>query len=531
MTRTSSAFPSISRRLLLKRAVATGGAVLVGAALAACGAEGTGSSGNIPTVATGGVATVTGGATRAASPVSNATGSTPVVSGPQSVPTAFSVATSAPAAATAAPVVAGSATTGTTAAAPTAMAGGGFDWMRFKGTTLRVFANVNPAHTAIQKNIPEFERLTGIKVNYEELPELQGRQKLVVEFTAGNSTIDVFTSSLHQERLLYAKNGWYLPLNEYLNNPQLVHPDFDWNDFFQGAKDIVTVNGRIVGMPELMDTNITYYRKDLLQKAGIAPPKNTDEVEAAAKMLHAPPMVYGFVARGQKTQNATQIDPYLRNFGGGYFDKDGKPILDSDGNVKAVDWYAGMLKRYGPPGVTNFSWPEASQLFQQGRVAIYTDGASFAPPFEDKAKSTVAGNMGYGIFPAGPAGNFPPLYGNSWSVYAGTKNKEAAWYFTMWATNKQNTATVQRSGVTMGRSSVWMDMSTRMGSPLPGEFFDSAFQMLRTSVPGLAPVINVAESRDIVSVGVIDVINGQDAKTVMKRVNDEFTALVNKEKA
>jgi len=54
--------------------------------------------------------------------------------------------------------------------------------------------------------------------------------------------------------------------------------------------------------------------------------------------------------------------------------------------------------------------------------------------------------------------------------------------------------------------------------------------MLKISVPGLAPVINVPESRDIVSVGVIDVINGQDAKTVMMRVNTEFTALVNKEK-
>ena len=40
---------------------------------------------------------------------------------------------------------------------------------------------------------------TGITVYFEDLPEIQGRQKLVVEFAGGGGSLDVFASSLHVE--------------------------------------------------------------------------------------------------------------------------------------------------------------------------------------------------------------------------------------------------------------------------------------------------------------------------------------------
>ena len=503
----------LSRRQLLRRGAATAGAALAAAALAACGGGGSSSSGNIST-ATSAPATKAPTTTAGTAPVgTSAVGSAAASTAP--APGGFSVTAAA-----------GSAPSGT------ASASGGFDWQRFKGASIRVFVPTNPINTPIKNGLGDFEKLTGIKVNFEDLPENNAREKLTVEFTAGSSTIDVFSSSLHQERLLFAKNGWYAPMNEYLSDPKTVSPDFDWpGDFFKGAVDIMVVNDKIMGMPGNMDTNITFYRKDLLDQAGMKPPKTMDELEAAAKKFHNPPQMYGFVARGQKTSNATQIDPYFRNFGGGYFDKSGTPIMNSPEDIKAVEFYAMMLRKYGPPGVTNFSWPEASALFQQGRVALYTDGTGFAGPFEDKTKSTVAGKMGYGIFPAGPAGNFPPLFAGSWSIYAKSKNRDAAWFFCQWAANKANTLKILQGGTSVARASAWNNPESRSGTSLPPEWFESTFAMLKASVPGLPPVIHVAESRDIISVGVIDVINGQDAKTVMDRVQQEFKALVDKEKA
>lgn len=405
-----------------------------------------------------------------------------------------------------------------------------FDWQRYAGTEIRVFVPINPAHTTLAEHFNEFEELTGIKVNYEELPENNSRQKLTIEFAGGSSTIDVFTSTLYQEKLLFHQSGWYTPLNEFVDDPNMTNADFDIDDYFAGAAEAMRVDEEIVAVPVNMDTNITYYRKDLLDEAGIAPPTTMDELRAAAEAMHNPPDMFGFVARGQKTSNATQIDPYFRNFGGSYFDDEGNPALNSPENIEAVEFYANMLIDFGPPGVTNFSWAEASQLMQQGRVALYTDGAGFAGPFEDPEKSTVVGKMGYGIFPAGPAGNFPPIYASAFSIYSGSEKKEAAWYFIQWATGKEMTLQVLTNGVAVGRASAWDNPSARENSTLPGEFFDSARQMLEAGVPGLPPIIHVAEARDIISVGLIDVINGGDATEVMNRVQDEFTALVDSER-
>ena len=59
------------------------------------------------------------------------------------------------------------------------------------------------------KHIPEFESLSGMKVKHEFLPEVQGRQKLVVEMTGGSGGVDGFHSSMHVEKRRFWKLGWY----------------------------------------------------------------------------------------------------------------------------------------------------------------------------------------------------------------------------------------------------------------------------------------------------------------------------------
>src|SRR5204863_388545 len=83
----------------------------------------------------------------------------------------------------------------------------------------------------LEKNIPEFESLSGMKVKWETLPEIQARQKMTVEMTANSGGIDAFFTSLHVEKKRFWKAGWYHPLNKFLADPTLTSPDFDWNDF------------------------------------------------------------------------------------------------------------------------------------------------------------------------------------------------------------------------------------------------------------------------------------------------------------
>ena len=61
---------------------------------------------------------------------------------------------------------------------------------------------------------PEFEKQTGIKVEFAELPELQARQKLTVEFTAGTGGIDAWLTCMHVEKRRFWKSGWYADLEQ-----------------------------------------------------------------------------------------------------------------------------------------------------------------------------------------------------------------------------------------------------------------------------------------------------------------------------
>ena len=122
--------------------------------------------------------------------------------------------------------------------------------MQFKGQSINVQFNKHPHNTVIEENIPEFTKLTGITVNFEDLPELQGRQKLVVEFAGGGGNIDAFNASYHVEKIAFSKSGWFLPLNEMIANKKLLSPEWDWNDVPEpGKKEVTLADGKIVGHP------------------------------------------------------------------------------------------------------------------------------------------------------------------------------------------------------------------------------------------------------------------------------------------
>jgi multiple sugar transport system substrate-binding protein len=65
-------------------------------------------------------------------------------------------------------------------------------------------------------------------------------------------------------------------------------PSVDWQDFYPGERAVTTVNGKVIGMPALVDNLAIVYNKSLFQKAGLSAPTatwNWDDFRAAAKKL------------------------------------------------------------------------------------------------------------------------------------------------------------------------------------------------------------------------------------------------------
>ena len=406
-----------------------------------------------------------------------------------------------------------------------------FDWKQFKGTTIYIPFVKHPWATVAEQALPEFTDLTGITVNYEDLPEIQARQKLVVEFAGGGGTLDAFVTSLHVEKTLFSKSGWYLPLNDMLADKKLVSPELDMKDTVGAAIAAITASdGKVLALPNFTDVSIMAYRKDLLEAKGIKPPQDHTELEAAVKALHNPPQVYGWCARGLKNANMTQWPCQFLNFGGEYI-KDGKAALNSPGGQQSVEFYTRMDHDYGPPGVVNFNWYEVTAAFLQGQVAFMEDGVNFFTQYEDASKSAVKGKVGYMLVPKGPGGQIPPTYTSGVAVSSRSKNPGAAFLFAQWLTGKTVGIKEQLGGVGVARLSTWDDPKVKEGAAMPKEWVDTYLQGMKIGKPGLPEIAAVTQYRDDVGGLLQQAIEGGPTKDVVDQMNAAFQAILDKEKA
>jgi len=410
-----------------------------------------------------------------------------------------------------------------------AKAADAFSWQRFKGSKIFIQFTKNPWSDVMEKMLPDFEKQTGIKAEFADLPEIQARQKLTVEFTAGSGGIDVWYTSMHVEKRRFWRSGWYLDVRKFLNDPTMTAPDYDWNDMAAGAKSIATQpDGSISGMPAFVDPWILFYRKDLFAQKGLKPPKTLAEMEEFSQKFHNAPSLYGFVARGLKNANAPAWDWVLFSMGGNFQTKDGKASVNTPEAVKAMDYYAGMLRRFAPPGVVNFNWYECSSAFMQGQVAMYFDGVNFAGQFEDKEKSKIAGNVGYAVLPAGPAGHFSPIFGNAVAVSAQSKVPGPAYFFAQWATTKQSAVKELLAGVGSARTSVWSDPEVKAKPKMPADWYQAYVDSLKIGRLGLPEIVGVTEYRDIIGVAIQKAIEGAKSADVLAAAQKEFQEVLDK---
>jgi multiple sugar transport system substrate-binding protein len=410
-----------------------------------------------------------------------------------------------------------------------AKAADGFSWQRFKGSKIFIQFTKNPWADTMEKLVPDFEKETGIKIESATLPEIQARQKLTVEFTAGSGGIDVWYTSMHVEKRRFWRSGWYLDLRKYLNDPTMTSPDYDWNDMAAGAKSIATQpDGSISGLPAFVDPWILFYRKDLFAQKGLKPPKTLAEMEEFAQKFHNGPKFFGFVARGLKNANAPAWDWVLFSMGGNFQTKDGKASVNTPEAVKAMDYYAGMLRRFAPPGVVNFNWYECSSAFMQDQVAQYFDGVNFASQFEDKEKSKIAGKVGYSVLPAGPAGHYSPIFGNAVAVSAQSKVPGPAYFFAQWATSKRSAVKELLAGTGSARTSVWSDPEVKAKPKMPADWYQAYVDSLKIGRLGLPEIVAVTEYRDIIGVAIQKAIEGAKSADVLAAAQKEFQEVLDK---
>lgn len=388
---------------------------------------------------------------------------------------------------------------------------GQFNWKQAQGTEVRLLALRAWFTDHWKANLPEFEKLTGIKVVVEDYPEDPFRQKLAVEMSAKSKSVDVFTTGTMREGRQFVASGWYGDLTPLVNDPSATSAEWDKNDFIEAVWKAHQFGKKQVAVPVQANVQLLYYRKDLFDAAGLKPPKTLDELEAAAKKLHNPPSVYGYVARGRKTQAPYTWSHWLYANGGSWLTPDGKPGIATPAALNAVNQYVRLLRNYGDPGITDNGPMEVQTHFLQGRAAMILDAVSWAGLFSDPQKSKVAGKWEGALAPPGPAGVTYELWSWSLAMSPFSDKQKAAWLFMQWATSKEMQRPLHSRSFPMPRKSLWTDPEWK--SKVQPGYYEAAMTQVQSARPiGHPPVVASPEVTDIVGIAINNALAGKDAK-------------------
>ena len=284
-----------------------------------------------------------------------------------------------------------------------------FNWRQFQGTKLRILLGQSPWHQAILGYLPEFEELTGIRLETEIHPQ-ETVWGLLENDLKTPGRVDVFSNVPALDGIHFLRRSLIQPVNDYLINPKLTASDYRWDDFLPKLRAAMQIDGAILGPPVMAEHLALIYRKDLFKQHQIAVPRTLDELEAAARLLHQKPMGFkgapgvGIVSRGQGPVATGMYSGLLHAMGGTWLDARGQLTIDGPQSLAALEWIRRVIGQYAPPDVSRFGWHEASALFLDGRAAMYIEGSSIYPLIEESSSSRVREQVGYALFPAGPGG-------------------------------------------------------------------------------------------------------------------------------
>jgi multiple sugar transport system substrate-binding protein len=331
----------------------------------------------------------------------------------------------------------------------------------FPGVTIDAKLIGGQEYEPLYARIPEWEKLTGAKVNI--LSKKNGfdiDKELKADIAANTVNWCVgwnHTSFAPQYTSLYTDLSTLVPKEEL-------------DKYVPGIIKASTIDGKLYMLPRAkFDVSALYYlksnytdeakKKAFKEKYGydLVPPTTWQQVKDQAIFLSNPPNFYGTQFAGKEEAINGRFYEMLVAEGGEYLDSRGKPAFNSDAGVRALDWFVDLYKAKAvPSGTTNYLWDDLGNNFMSGTIAMDLDWPGYSTVFNDPKKSKVAGNVGIIVQPAGSSGKHTGWSGtHGFSVTQACKHKDAAASLILWLTNDDSQKIEAANGSLPTRPAVW----------------------------------------------------------------------------
>ena len=272
---------------------------------------------------------------------------------------------------------------------------------------------------ALKTHVEDFEKDSGIEVEVKSLPFETMRTVLQTQLRSGEGP-DVFNwgsgpasgGALAEAGLLYDLTDAY--------------ESHDWK-VYDFAKERVTYDGKVYGIPGELETIGVFYNKDVFTDLGIDQPESLDDLTAAAEQIKDSGLVPMAVGDKEGWEGGHLLSMALSSDVGAEGMEaliGGEESWDSPEVVSALEvWQdfneSGLL----PESPTSVDYDTSTAMFFSGEAAMIPTGSWLVGEIDDNAKF----EAGYIPFPApdGP-GIFTGGLGSGPFISAQTSKTDAA---------------------------------------------------------------------------------------------------------
>ncbi|MGV9379606.1 ABC transporter substrate-binding protein [Nonomuraea sp. NPDC003707] len=228
-----------------------------------------------------------------------------------------------------------------------------------------------------------------------------------------------------------ARNPKTADLTEVVKDPAI-----NWQDFWAGERESVTVNGKVIAFPAVVDNMVVLYNRKLLAKAGVEAPGpdwTWDDFRAKAKQVtSAKDGVFGAtwpISGGEEA--VWGLWPMLWQAGGDILTPDHKKAaFNSAAGQQALGRLRDMAVVDKSVYLDSSPAEKGQKLFESGRLGMFMTGPWVLPDLQ-------AAKVDYGVAQLpGTDGNHETISGpDNWVVFEHDERRvKAAATFLAWLT-------------------------------------------------------------------------------------------------
>ncbi|MDO0915825.1 ABC transporter substrate-binding protein [Streptomyces sp. DT2A-34] len=279
------------------------------------------------------------------------------------------------------------------------------------------------------------------KVTLVELPDSadETHAQMATDLRAGDrSRFDVLNIDVSWTSE-FAAQGWIRPL---------ARDRFPLDTFLPPVVDTATYDGQLYAVPYVTNAGLLLYRKDILAKEGVDPPRTWSDLARAARTI-APK--YGldgyagqFLPYEGLTVNAAEA---VYSAGGSILGDEGERVtVDSTAAREGIGFLArGVREGWIPKRALTFKEEESKQAFQDGRL-LFLRNWPYAYVGASAKGSPVAGKIGAVPLPGPDGPGTSVLGGSNLAVSTHARHPDSAARLIAYLTSQR----VQRQVLTRG---------------------------------------------------------------------------------